>query len=107
MPLFNPPDIAFCTLPTGFSAGEMIHEISHALAPILMSVEILRRKIDDPDVQRQLDLMAGHAWRGAAIVQRFALLSEGRVQGASRRRRKRARAAAKTPPATDGSLAAG
>ena len=87
MPESNRPQAAFCALPTGFNAGEMIHEISHALAPILMSVEVLRRKIDDPEVQRHLDLMAGHAWRGAAIVQRFVLLSERRVRGRPQRRR--------------------
>jgi signal transduction histidine kinase len=86
MPQSNQTDPAFCRLPPGYDAGEMIHEISHALAPILMSVEILRRKIADPDVQRHLDLMAGHAWRGAAIVQRFVLLSESRVRGRSRRK---------------------
>ncbi len=108
MPLFNTPDGAFCSLPTGFSAGELIHEMSHALAPILMSVEILRRKTDDPDVQRQLDLMAGHAWRGAAIVQRFALLSEGRGQDRFRRRRRTTRAAAaKAAPAPADSQASG
>jgi hypothetical protein len=86
MPEFNHSDTAFCTLPTGCDAGEMIHEISHALAPILMSVEVLRRKISDPDVQRHLDLMAGHAWRGAAIVQRFVLLSDRNLRGRPRRK---------------------
>jgi len=107
MPLFNTPDMAFCSLSTGFSAGELIHEMSHALAPILMSVEVLRRRTDDPDVQRQLDLMAGHAWRGAAIVQRFALLSEGRGQDRLRRRRKTARTAAKAAAAPADSQANG
>jgi hypothetical protein len=84
-------------LPAGYDAGEMIHEISHALAPILMTVEVLRRKIDDPDVQRHLDLMAGHAWRGAAIVQKFVLLSGRRPHGRCRKRRKGPRSAPTKP----------
>jgi len=86
MPEFNHSDTSFCTPQAGCDAGEMIHEISHALAPILMSVEVLRRKISDPDVQRHLDLMAGHAWRGAAIVQRFVLLSDRNLRGRPRRK---------------------
>jgi hypothetical protein len=94
MPPFTESYSAVRTLPAGLDAGEMIHEISHALAPILMTVEILRRKIDDPEVQRHLDLMAGHAWRGAAIVQRFVLLSDRKGRGRPRRKRRAGKAAA-------------
>jgi signal transduction histidine kinase len=58
--------------------GEIVHELNNALAPIILSVELLRRKIADPDAQRQLDLMAGYAWRGAAVARRILAWSEGR-----------------------------
>jgi signal transduction histidine kinase len=59
--------------------GDFVHDLNNALAPIIMSVELLRRKVADPDAQRQLDLLAGHAWRGAAIVRRILALSETRA----------------------------
>jgi signal transduction histidine kinase len=60
--------------------GDIIHELNNALAPIILSVELLRRRTADPDAQRQLDLMAGHAWRGAAVARRILAWSEGRSQ---------------------------
>jgi len=59
-------------------ACDIVHELNNALAPIILSVELLRRKIADPDALRQLDLMAGHAWRGAAVARRILAWSEGR-----------------------------
>jgi hypothetical protein len=58
--------------------GDIVHELNNALAPIILSVELLRRRIADPDTLRQLDLMAGHAWRGAAVARRILAWSEGR-----------------------------
>ena len=51
--------------------GALGHELNNALAPIILSVELLRRRAADPDTQAQLDLMAGHAWRGAALARRL------------------------------------
>jgi signal transduction histidine kinase len=69
--------------PAGFpDIGDIVHELNNALAPIILSVELLRRRTTDPDAQRQLDLMAGHAWRGAAVARRILAWSEGRT-GAS------------------------
>ena len=68
--------------------GQALHELDNAFAPILLSVELLRRRSPDPDIQRQLDLMAGHAWRGVEIARRILAGSLGR--GAAGRRRRRA-----------------
>lgn len=62
-----------------FDVGVVVHELNNALAPIIMSVELLRRKVADPDAQRQLDLVAGHAWRGAAVARRMLAWSESRA----------------------------
>ena len=70
--------------------GDIVHELNNALAPIILSVELLRRRTADPDAQRQLDLMAGHAWRGAAVVRRILAWSEGRAEGRLRPKRKTA-----------------
>jgi hypothetical protein len=58
-----------------FELGDIIHELNNTLAPILMNVEMLRRRISDPDARRQLDLVAGNAWRGAAAVRQIAALT--------------------------------
>ena len=71
--------------------GDIIHELNNALAPIILSVELLRRRTADPDAQRQLDLMAGHAWRGAAVARRILAWSEGRAAAPARPKRKIAR----------------
>ena len=60
LPLPLPPDFT--------DLGALGHELNNALAPIILSVELLRRRVADPDTQRQLDLVAGHAWRGAALA---------------------------------------
>lgn len=58
-----------------FELGDIIHELNNTLAPILMNVEMLRRRIADPDARRQLDLVAGNAWRGAAAVRQIVALT--------------------------------
>lgn len=68
-----------------FDLGDVVHEINNALAPILLSVEILRRRVSDPDALRHLDLVAGNAWRGASAVRQIlALTAPKPIQGGVR-----------------------
>ena len=71
--------------------GTLGHELNNALAPIILSVELLRRRIADPDTQRQLDLMAGHAWRGAALARRLLARAEAKPRPPGRARGGRTR----------------
>ena len=87
-----------------FDFGEVVHELNNALAPILMSVEVLRRRVADPDAQRHLDLVAGNAWRGAAVIRQILALSAAAAgaQANQRRalpRRTAASSASSRPPA--------
>jgi signal transduction histidine kinase len=73
-------NLSLSSSPARFTGvGAIVHELNNALAPIILSVELLRRRTADPDAQRQLDLLAGHAWRGAAVARRILAWSEGRT----------------------------
>ena len=69
-----PHSIPSLPRPAGPDLGELAHELNNSLAPILMSVEALRRRIADPAARTHLDLLAGRAWRGAALLRRIVAL---------------------------------
>lgn len=61
----------------GILAGGIAHDLNNILAPILMSIALLKLKMPDhAGVQKQLDQLAGNAQRGANLVKQ--VLSFGR-----------------------------
>ena len=74
----------------------VVHDLNNSLVPILMSVQLLRRKTADPDLQRWLDVMAGHAWKGTEIARSLLMLAEkGTLEPAKIRKWRAARAGKK------------
>ncbi len=61
----------------GILAGGIAHDLNNILAPILMSIALLKLKVPDNEkVQQQLDHLAAYAQRGANLVKQ--VLSFGR-----------------------------
>lgn len=58
-------------------AGGVAHDINNVLGPILMGAEMIRRKVDDPWVQKKLEGMEASARRGADIVRQVLDFSRG------------------------------
>jgi PAS domain S-box-containing protein len=61
----------------GTLAGGVAHDLNNALAPILMSAQLLRMKINDPDCQHTLDLLEASAERGADMVKQVLTFARG------------------------------
>lgn len=61
----------------GMLAGGVAHDLNNALAPILMSVELLRPRLTDEKDQRVLNLMLGSAEHGAALVRQLLAFARG------------------------------
>ena len=61
----------------GSLAGGIAHDLNNALAPILMSVGLLRSKFTDPESQSILDLLGASAQRGADMVKQVLTFSRG------------------------------
>ncbi len=64
----------------GTLAGGIAHDLNNALAPILMSIELLRDDEDDPDRQEVLDTIERSAQRGADMVRQVLSFARG-VEG--------------------------
>lgn len=65
----------------GILAGGIAHDLNNILAPILMSIALLKLKVpDNPSVQKQLDQLAGNAQRGANLVKQVLAFGRG-VEG--------------------------
>jgi PAS domain S-box-containing protein len=64
----------------GTLASGIAHDLNNILSPILMSVGILRRTIDDPDTEHMLTIIEGSAERGAGIVKQVLTFARG-VEG--------------------------
>ena len=62
----------------GTLAGGMAHDLNNALAPILMGVQLLRRKASDEESARLLGLMETNTHRGADMVRQVLLFARGR-----------------------------
>jgi len=62
----------------GTLAGGMAHDLNNALAPILMGVQLLRRKSSDEEVRNLLQLMETSTHRGADMVRQVLLFARGR-----------------------------
>jgi len=63
----------------GTLAGGVAHDLNNALAPILMSVELLR--MEYPDATKLLDMVESSARRGADMVRQLLTFAKG-VEGA-------------------------
>lgn len=61
----------------GLLAGGIAHDLNNILSPILISVDILRRSIQDPRGLRTLDTVESAARRGAGIVKQVLTFSRG------------------------------
>jgi PAS domain S-box-containing protein len=63
----------------GSLAGGMAHDLNNALAPILLGVQLLRRKNTEHDMAELLDLMETSTHRGADMVRQVLLFARGRT----------------------------
>lgn len=61
----------------GTLAGGMAHDLNNVLAPILMSVEILKEMVTDAEGLMMLDRLHGSAQRGADLVQQVLAFARG------------------------------
>jgi len=62
----------------GTLASGMAHDLNNALAPILMGVQLLRRKAGDSEARNLLQLMETSTHRGADMVRQVLLFARGR-----------------------------
>lgn len=61
----------------GTLAGGIAHDLNNVLAPILMSVELLRDKVADSEGRDLLKTVTGSAKKGADLVQRILTFARG------------------------------
>jgi PAS domain S-box-containing protein len=61
----------------GTLAGGIAHDLNNVLAPIMMSVDILKEKFKDPQSQRMLTVMESSAKRGADMVKQVLTFARG------------------------------
>ncbi|MBA4313192.1 MAG: hypothetical protein C0417_11245, partial [Chlorobiaceae bacterium] len=64
----------------GTLAGGIAHDLNNVLAPIMLALEILRKKHTDADSQRMLETMGTSAKRGSDIVKQVLAFGRG-VEG--------------------------
>jgi len=64
----------------GTLAGGIAHDLNNILAPILMSVEMLQLKTDDPGTQRWLNIIRENADRGSELIKQVLTFARG-MQG--------------------------
>jgi PAS domain S-box-containing protein len=64
----------------GTLAGGIAHDLNNALAPIVMSVEILKQKFTDDQSRRMLSILESSARRGADMVKQVLTFARG-VEG--------------------------
>ena len=62
----------------GSLAGGMAHDLNNALSPVLLGVQLLRRKSADEETTRILGLMESSTHRGADMVRQVLLFARGR-----------------------------
>src|SRR6185503_3658022 len=61
----------------GTLAGGIAHDLNNVLAPIMMSVEMLKEKFKDPSSQRMLGILETSAKRGAGMVKQVLTFARG------------------------------
>lgn len=62
----------------GAIAGGMAHDLNNALAPILMGIQLIRKKVAEPDVRQMLGVMETSTHRGADMVRQVLTFARGR-----------------------------
>ncbi len=65
----------------GTLAGGIAHDLNNVLAPLLLSVAMLREEIEDPELQDVLETIEAATQRGAALVKQVLAFARG-VEGA-------------------------
>jgi PAS domain S-box-containing protein len=61
----------------GTLAGGIAHDLNNVLAPILIAVQLLGRRLQDPGSQNVIEALEGSVQRGAAIVRQLLTLARG------------------------------
>jgi signal transduction histidine kinase/ActR/RegA family two-component response regulator len=61
----------------GTLAGGIAHDLNNVLSPILMSVELLRRRTDDAESRRRLEVIEQAASRGAGMIRQVLGFARG------------------------------
>ncbi|HEX7175667.1 MAG TPA: PAS domain S-box protein [Pyrinomonadaceae bacterium] len=64
----------------GTLAGGIAHDLNNILSPILMAVQMLQVKVDDPGVLQWLEILQSNAERGADMVKQVLSFARG-VEG--------------------------
>ena len=62
----------------GALAGGMAHDLNNALSPILMGIQLIRRKVQDPETAQMLQVMETNTHRGADMVRQVLTFARGR-----------------------------
>jgi len=62
----------------GMLAGGIAHDLNNILSPILLSIQYLKMKVQDPSISDILDSVRQSAQRGADMVKQILLFSKGR-----------------------------
>jgi PAS domain S-box-containing protein len=61
----------------GTLAGGVAHDLANLLSPILMSIGLLRIRVQDPECHKILDLMEANAQRGGQLVKQVLSFAKG------------------------------
>ena len=61
----------------GTLAGGIAHDLNNVLAPILMSIDLLRESTTDVDSQKTLDVLEASAQRGARLIRQVLSFARG------------------------------
>jgi two-component system, cell cycle sensor histidine kinase and response regulator CckA len=61
----------------GALAGGMAHDLNNALAPILMGIQLIRKKVPEPEIRQLLGVMETNTHRGADMVRQVLTFARG------------------------------
>jgi hypothetical protein len=61
----------------GTLAGGIAHDLNNVLAPLLMSIEILKMKITDPKLSKLIESLEGSTKRGSDIIKQVITFARG------------------------------
>lgn len=61
----------------GAIAGGMAHDLNNALAPILMGIQLIRNKVNEPEVSQMLSVMETNTYRSADMVRQVLTFARG------------------------------
>jgi len=62
----------------GALAGGMAHDLNNSLSPILMGIQLIGRKVQDPEIAHMLKVMEANTHRGADMVRQVLTFARGR-----------------------------